>query len=71
LGPIDAHNLDSVSRPNPIHIVVIANDSQRMGSLPLRHKLRQLLEFDVLLVCKLTQVMYNFEGILVLTISAF
>ncbi len=68
LGTIDPYYLYSVSRSNSIHVGVIAKNGHWIWSLSLRNVFRQLLEFNELLIGKLTHIVYNFKHILHLTI---
>ena len=70
LGSVDTHNFHSVSRTNAIHVVVVTDDCEGMGSFTLRYILRQFLELDILFVSKLAKIMNEFETILMFTISA-
>jgi hypothetical protein len=53
LSSINSDYLHSITWPDAIHIVIVADDSQGVRSLAFRHELGQFLEFDVLFVCKL------------------
>lgn len=53
LRSINSYYLNSITGSDTINVVIIADDGQRVRSLPFRYELRQFLEFDVLFICKL------------------
>ena len=70
LCSVDSHYFHSISRSDSVHIVIIADNSEWVGSLSLRHILWQFLKFNVLFVCELTEVVDQFEGIFVFAVIA-
>ena len=60
---VDADEFHPVAGPTAIDVVVIADDGHGLGSLSVGYVLGEFLELDVLFVCELAEVVYDFEAI--------
>ena len=70
MSPVDPHYLHSVPGTDSIDVVVVADDGQGVRSLAFRHEFGQLLEFYVLFVRELAEVMDYFQRVPVFAVAA-
>lgn len=66
-GPVNAYNVHFVPWLHTVHIPFIRHHSQCAGSFPIWNVFRVFLQFDILFVNEVGQVMDEFKGELVPT----